>query len=254
MNLLFNRTMMQSLMNCWTRRAAVACMLFVVKLALAATPTPWVDLKFSGGQMPVRLANGDVQCASFDGMSCAWGQTAQNATQQDAQLRPLACGSAHAAIYGITGYDTSNHWCSVAYGRFYAQWLAASPGGNVVAYSLNPSGDVQCFSTDGRNCQWGTSASGAAVANAAPLACGAKHKALYGIDGYSTPSHWCALNRNQIASSPYPKFDPTHFYYIGDTVQAMGDCSSSAMVRPRELGLVLVIPAQLATRGTIWGG
>lgn len=223
---------MQSLMKCWTRWAVAACALFFVKMALAATPTPWVDLQVSNVRVAVRLANGDVQCASFDGISCAWNGTAQSATQQEAQLKPLACGSAHASIYKVTGYETSNHWCSVAYGRFYAQWLDAGIENSVFAYSVNPSGDVQCFSTDGRNCLWGTPASRVTPTNAAPLACGAMHKSLYGIDGYSNPSHWCALIRNKISSSPYSKFDPTRWYSKGDMVQAYSklfrNCSGSS--------------------------
>lgn len=55
-------------------------------------------------------------------------------------------------------------------------------------------GNVQCYSTDGVNCAWGTSAVNAAKDPAPkPLSCGAAHKAIWGSTGYDTPNHWCGL-------------------------------------------------------------
>lgn len=61
----------------------------------------------------------------------------------------------------------------------------------------NATGDIECASTDGYNCLWQANKAGcdAVIANMPPLRplkCGADHKAKYGGDGYSSPSHWCA--------------------------------------------------------------
>lgn len=62
----------------------------------------------------------------------------------------------------------------------------------------NECGDVECQSTDGKNCQWGKCPNTTPDSNNNPLVCGAMHKALYGITGYDTPGHWCNVGMSSI--------------------------------------------------------
>jgi hypothetical protein len=48
---------------------------------------------------------------SRDGKTCSY--KCPDVTQDNPD-NPLNCGQAHKKIYGITGYDTPNHWCSIA--------------------------------------------------------------------------------------------------------------------------------------------
>jgi hypothetical protein len=66
---------------------------------------------------PFRFNGKDVECASLDGKVCLRGgvKTCQawvkELTSGKVQPKPLTCGAAHKAAYGITGYDTPGHWC-----------------------------------------------------------------------------------------------------------------------------------------------
>lgn len=58
-----------------------------------------------------------MECASLDGKVCLRGgnKTCQawvkEFTSGKVRPKPLTCGAAHKAVYGITGYDTPGHWC-----------------------------------------------------------------------------------------------------------------------------------------------
>jgi hypothetical protein len=67
------------------------------------------------------------------------------------------------------------------------------------AYRRNQNGDVECASTDGKNCmdvkcddnliaQYN---SATPPANLKPLACGCDHNTLHGVTGYENDTHWC---------------------------------------------------------------
>lgn len=61
------------------------------------------------------MADGNPACASYNGASCLWGVPL---AQIDlARLKPLVCGEAHRALWGATGYEDPNHWCSLARSR-----------------------------------------------------------------------------------------------------------------------------------------
>jgi hypothetical protein len=51
-----------------------------------------------------------------DGRDCYWGATQDQAECEAKAAAPteqvIACGAPHAAIWGITGYDTPGHWCN----------------------------------------------------------------------------------------------------------------------------------------------
>lgn len=69
--------------------------------------------------------------------------------------------------------------------------------GILTPVSKNDNGDIECASTDGRNCLWvGTPAKCEEMIqnmpkNLKPLSCGPPHQSLYGITGYNYPAHWC---------------------------------------------------------------
>jgi hypothetical protein len=64
------------------------------------------------------------------------------------------------------------------------------------------SGDIQCLSYDGRNCDWnyvskyGDNLTRIDTNRINPLTCGDDNKNKHGTDGYSNPSHWCSNVRN----------------------------------------------------------
>jgi hypothetical protein len=68
-----------------------------------------------GVDVPVRRnAVGDIECMSSDGRNCSWGGCATKSATPVQPLQPLACGATHNSLYGGTGYDNPNHWCSMA--------------------------------------------------------------------------------------------------------------------------------------------
>lgn len=84
-------------------------------------PQPWLfsaSITDSNGNHPLsdlslyiryNSSNGNIECYSKDGGNgCAWGYSGP--TDQNAP--PLMCGDMHKRIYGITGYENPNHWCS----------------------------------------------------------------------------------------------------------------------------------------------
>lgn len=70
--------------------------------------------------------------------------------------------------------------------------------GITVPVALAPNGNVQCMSTDGKNCLWQQNADGCSslirsppTQPIKPLECGDAHKQLYSVTGYENPTHWC---------------------------------------------------------------
>ncbi|HZI82104.1 MAG TPA: toll/interleukin-1 receptor domain-containing protein [Vicinamibacterales bacterium] len=56
--------------------------------------------------------DGDPVCASYDGSGCLWGQRYDDI--DFSKVKTLACGAAHKARWGVTGYEDPMHWCSIA--------------------------------------------------------------------------------------------------------------------------------------------
>lgn len=67
-----------------------------------------------------------------------------------------------------------------------------------VPLRINATGDVECQSTDGRNCMWGRCPNLSDPTPSNPLVCGAMHQSLYGITGYDTPGHWCYVGKQVL--------------------------------------------------------
>ena len=73
-------------------------------------------------------------------------------------------------------------------------------------------GDIECLSTNAKDCMWQTDEASTKklLANIpspnSPLVCGDMHKKLYGDKGYDTPDHWCnkAMKQLNPTSSKLP--------------------------------------------------
>jgi hypothetical protein len=94
---------------------------FVAVLTGLAAPTAvraddsWTC--FPGLGAPVRLRNGDVECAAKDGNNCLWGECPEKGTsimtwRPGFRIDPLTCGPEHLRKSGSTdGYSYPGHWC-----------------------------------------------------------------------------------------------------------------------------------------------
>jgi hypothetical protein len=76
-------------------------------------------------------AFGDVQCMSLDGTNCLAGTACATTlnTTDPTKIVPITCGEAFRKLWGITGYDTPDHWCAKALAFFDS---------NFHSYSENP--------------------------------------------------------------------------------------------------------------------
>jgi hypothetical protein len=71
-----------------------------------ATFPKWGDLAFT------IMPDGNPACASYDQINCLWGIAI--ADLDFSKLKPLVCGDMVRARHGVTGYEDSKHWCSLA--------------------------------------------------------------------------------------------------------------------------------------------
>ena len=77
-----------------------------------------------------------------------------------------------------------------------AEWQEASfppPNAGRLAYTIGADGNPACATYDGANCLWGKRKDEIDFAKVKPLACGARHRELYGSTGFEDPKHWCNL-------------------------------------------------------------
>ncbi|EQC37926.1 hypothetical protein SDRG_04943 [Saprolegnia diclina VS20] len=151
---------------------------------------------------PLRLTtSGDVECMSLDGRTCvtasSWTDCVRLQLQPPSALSPLVCGAMMEMTLGVFGYDTPEHWCALSMPKLsMAPWTCLR--GIFTPIRLNFNFDIECLSLNGHDCVW-TSSEAACRAQLAqpvaplnPLACGAMHKAAWGLTGYGEASHWCA--------------------------------------------------------------
>jgi hypothetical protein len=90
--------------------------------------TPWSCV--GGINVPIQLNKaGDVQCASTDGKNCLWNDSGCNLANVPASPNPLACGSAHNNLYGMTGYNDKNHWCNQGFRALQQGGVPPYPSG-----------------------------------------------------------------------------------------------------------------------------
>jgi hypothetical protein len=76
----------------------------------------WLTATFpppnGGALLYTIMPDGNPACASYDAASCLWGQSLDDVEFE--RLNPLVCGEGHRAAFGVTGYETPEHWCSIA--------------------------------------------------------------------------------------------------------------------------------------------
>lgn len=72
-------------------------------------------------------------------------------------------------------------------------------------------GNVQCLSYDGRQCENNSNLSEIRHDDVIPLTCGEDHEREWGGTGYDTPGHWCNTVHNYIApdTAPQPPEPPS---------------------------------------------
>lgn len=68
---------------------------------------------------PIKINNeGNTECASLDGRNCLWSNNIESCNnyikqyENSSQLKPLKCGQMHRSVWGSTGYESPQHWCS----------------------------------------------------------------------------------------------------------------------------------------------
>ena len=89
--------------------------------------------------------------------------------------------------------------------------------GILTPVSKNDNGDIECASSNGRDCLWQSTPEKCEAlvknmpANIKTVSCGEHHKRLYGTTGYDNPVHWCAKART---SAEFAK-DTGEFDYKG---------------------------------------
>jgi len=87
------------------------------------------------------------------------------------------------------------------------QWQEATfpaPNAGRLAFTISADGNPECATYDGANCLWGKSVAEIDFAKVKPLACGARHRELYGSTGFEDPKHWCNLALRLSGATPPP--------------------------------------------------
>jgi hypothetical protein len=67
------------------------------------------------------------------------------------------------------------------------------PNAGRLAFVSTSDGNPACASYDGASCLWAKSRAEIDFSKVKPLACGARHRELYGATGFEDPKHWCNL-------------------------------------------------------------
>jgi len=87
------------------------------------------------------------------------------------------------------------------------QWQEANfpaPNAGRLAFTISADGNPACATYDGANCLWGKSVAEIDFAKVKPLACGARHRELYGSTGFEDPKHWCNVALRLSGATPPP--------------------------------------------------
>ena len=85
----------------------------VVEPATGPASYSWVETDVPEGHLAFTFTTSlpDPGCATYNGKNCLWGKPLRDIDL--AKVKPLFCGTQHKALYGETGYERPNHWCSV---------------------------------------------------------------------------------------------------------------------------------------------
>lgn len=177
-------------------------------IAPPAQPSEW---KVYEGQSYRIEADGNLSCYSEDGQNCKRG----NRSADPAVIKPLTCGPNHKGLYGITGYDKTDHWCNTAYANLFAKWENYEMLGFSGLLSKTPNNDPMCVSSNGINCDWySTERAPLPDRTIKPVVCGqALLKDRWGITGYEEhwPNHWCQspeIVASNLTHPPVREVDP----------------------------------------------
>jgi len=97
---------------------------------------------------PIGLtSSGDPACMSLNGRDCLWSDSCQSVLSQystSTNLQPLVCGAGHLAVHGITGYESSDHWCSISKNLLNKN-SAVGDNGNSLSESSPSAGSIAKF-------------------------------------------------------------------------------------------------------------
>ena len=121
-----------------TPRCIVSVALSLIAINTAMAASPWREDVFpppNGGRLVFSIAgDGNPACASYDGQSCLWGQSMGDI--DFSRVRPLVCGAYHRKLYGVTGFEDANHWCSLAKRRTATQTTPVTPSQPAAGYRM----------------------------------------------------------------------------------------------------------------------
>ncbi len=91
---------------------------------------------------PILMAaapTGDLMCLSTDGKNCRWrADYARKSPPADIDIVPVICGAMHRQLYGVTGYKTKGHWCSLPEIVYLSEKIPAPTGfdAHIASYTL----------------------------------------------------------------------------------------------------------------------
>merc|ERR1711879_379660 len=191
-------------------------------LIAVSAATGWTCLQYGNRYVKLRKINGDIECGGThcDKGGCYWAADL-NSCQQLVPSRILQCGARHKNVYGITGYDTDGHWCSVSRSqsipnqisddeslyqltdpiidvRTAGDWTCVKHGYNYLKLrKIN--GEIECAKNHENNCHWVSNLNSCQrIVPSNSLQCGTEHKQLFGINGYDTYGHWCSCSKHLL--------------------------------------------------------
>jgi hypothetical protein len=77
----------------------------------AVAQQDWQERCFPDGCLFFKIIHGNPACATYNARQCLRGLKED---QIDfTRVKPLICGAAHRAVWGVTGYEDPKHWCMV---------------------------------------------------------------------------------------------------------------------------------------------
>jgi hypothetical protein len=150
----------------------------------------------------------NVECLSSNGKDCVLNdvkacQRANTSRRKCKFTKPVRCGLENIKLFNNINpyYDPKQNWCKLGNEYLFGetQWICGGDSFGIdVPFRYNDYGDIECFSINGKDCAWETGTGRKCtefiksnMRNVNPVACGEMHKAIKGVDGYSTKSHWC---------------------------------------------------------------
>lgn len=74
----------------------------------------WVDFTPYGvDYVMATTPYGSPMCHSTDGRTCSKAKDVDLTRREKRRVYPLICGEPHRAVYGITGFERADHWCTL---------------------------------------------------------------------------------------------------------------------------------------------